>query len=48
MNTSVLYFTLAVVCFWLVLSQFFGDKYITRFLVLLMPNAEKAGWWDIL
>lgn len=47
MNTSVLYFTLAVVCFWLVLSQFFDDKYITKFLVKVMPNAEKEGFWDI-
>lgn len=46
MNTSVLYFTLCFVCIWLVLSEFVGDKYITRFLILLMPNAVKEGWWD--
>lgn len=45
MNTSVLYFTLSICCIWLVMSQFFGDQYITRFLILLMPNAEKSGWF---
>ena len=46
MNTGVLYFTLALACIWLVMSQFYDDKYITRFLLLLMPNAEKKGWFS--
>lgn len=41
MNTSVLYFTIAVVCLWLVLSQFYGEQYITKFVLALMPSLEK-------
>lgn len=45
MNTNVLYFTLALCCLILILSQFFDDKYLTRFLVAVMPNSKKKGWF---
>lgn len=48
MNTSVLYFTLTFVCIWLVLSEFTDNHLIRRFLILLMPNAVKSGWWDVI
>lgn len=43
MNTQILYFTLALLCIWAVMSQFFDDMYITKFIIALMPNAEKGG-----
>lgn len=43
MNTQILYLTLGAVCLWAVLSQFFEDKYITNFLIAVMPNAVKSG-----
>ena len=45
MNTQILYFTLALACIWLVLSQLFDDKYITKFLTSLMPNVVDDGWF---
>lgn len=45
MNTQILYFTLALVCVWLVMSEFFEDKYIRKFLTALMPNSVKSGWF---
>lgn len=46
MNTQILYFTLSAVCLWCVLSQFFDDKYITKFLTAIMPNAVNDGWFS--
>lgn len=45
MNTQILYFTLALACILIVLSQFYNDKYITKFLTSIMPNAVDDGWF---
>lgn len=41
MDKSLLFFILSLVCFWLVLSEFYGDKKVTKFVTTIMPNAEK-------
>ena len=37
MDKSLLFFMMALLCFWLVLSEFYGDKYISKFVTGIMP-----------
>lgn len=40
MDKSLFYLLLALVCFYLVLSEFYGDKYITSAVIKLIPKSE--------
>lgn len=48
MDNNLLYFVLFLIAFWLVLDQFYGEKYITKSILLMLPEEEKNGWWSIL
>ena len=37
---QIFYLMLALICLWLVLSEFFGDKYITTALSSLFPSLK--------
>lgn len=32
---------LSLLCFWVVLDEFYGKHYITNFIVALIPNAKE-------
>ena len=34
---------LSLLCFWLVLDEFYGKHYITNFIVALIPNAKERN-----
>ena len=40
-DKSLFYFVLSLVCFWLVLDEFFGKKLITKFIVAMIPSAKE-------
>lgn len=42
-NKSLIYLLLAMVCFFLVLSQVYGDQYISQFVAAIMPGASKSN-----
>lgn len=37
---SLVFLTLGLICFWLVLDQLKGKKYISSFVTTLIPSAE--------
>lgn len=41
MDKSIVFLTLALVCFFLVLSEFYGTKYISKFVAGIIPSAEE-------
>ena len=40
MDKSILFLLLALACFWLVLDQITGNKYVSKFVVAIIPGAE--------
>ena len=38
MDNSLLFFILFLSCLWLVLNEFFGTRYIEKFLAKLVPS----------
>lgn len=38
---SLVFLTLGLVCFWLVLDQVKGKKYISSFVTAILPSAEE-------
>ena len=39
-DKAVFYLILSLVCFWLVLDEFFGKHMITNFIVAMIPSAQ--------
>ena len=40
-DKGLFYLVLALLCFWLVLDEFYGKRYITNFIVELIPSAKQ-------
>lgn len=40
MDKSMVFLLLALICFFLVLSEFYGQKYISKFVTGIIPGAE--------
>lgn len=39
-DKSLFFMVMALVCFWLVLDEFYGHNYISQFIVRMIPKAE--------
>lgn len=43
-DKSLFFITLAMICIWLVLDNFYGKKRINTFILSMFPSLEKSGW----
>ena len=43
-DRSLFFITLALICIWLILDNFYGKKHINTFLLSIFPSLEKSGW----
>jgi len=43
-DNSLFFLVLSLSCFWLVLDEFYGNKYISKFITKLVPKAEKDSF----
>lgn len=41
-DKSLMFFLIALVCFWLVLDEFYGRKLISQFILKLLPSAKEG------
>ena len=39
-DNTLFFLVLSLLCFWLVLDEFYGHKYISQFIVKMIPKAE--------
>lgn len=48
-DKTIFFITLALVCVWLILDNFYGNKRIDNFVASLFPSLSKEkdskGWW---
>ena len=40
-DKGLFYLVLALICFWLVLDEVYGNQYISKFIVKIIPKAEE-------
>lgn len=43
MDKNLFFFILALLCGWLILDEVYGNKFISQFVVSIIPNTEKEG-----
>ena len=41
-DKSLFFITLALICIWVILDNFYGDKKLNRFIVSIFPSLEKG------
>lgn len=39
-DKSLFFLVMALICFWLVLDEFYGQNLVSRFIVRMIPKAE--------
>lgn len=42
-DKSLFFITLALICVWIILDNFYGKKYLNTFLLSIFPSLEKTG-----
>ena len=42
-DKSLFFITLALICVWLILDNFYGKKRVNTFILSLFPSLEKTG-----
>ena len=40
-DKSLFFLVLALICFWLVMNEFYGSRLITQFITTLIPKAQE-------
>ncbi|MBZ4496126.1 hypothetical protein M1I50_19115 [Clostridioides difficile] len=44
MKKDLFFFILALLCMWLVMDEYWGDKRISKFVVGIIPETERNQW----